>query len=435
MLTGLEAGTYIVRVEQSDGGQVNFCSVDIAAVVSSARIDFCADVSVVGGEEAITITGVRAPWNSIQYRLESSSTYTDICNDNCGNPQVLTGVAAGRYVIRIEQSEGDRNYCVKEIAAIVTSPRRDFCANLSVIGGEETITIAGVHAPWNRIQYRLESSSTYTDICNDNCGNPQVLTGVAAGTYVIRIEQSAGDRDYCVKEIAAIVTSPRRDLCADVQVSTRPYKILIAGVNSAWNRITLTGPSTNHKAVIICEDNCYNPNFTYLVIGNLLPGEYTIVTEESDSDSENYCSVERTVQVSRHLGGLHSDARVIVPTKEATLSLEYSEEVSKRNGATLSLSSETDLKTNIQSTSSINLYPNPVQQSLFINLQAYQGQPAVLRIFNQVGATLVELAIEEITDQPFELNLSQNDFSNGLYFMQAQINGEDMVTEKFVVRK
>ena len=68
-------------------------------------------------------------------------------------------------------------------------------------------------------------------------------------------------------------------------------------------------------------------------------------------------------------------------------------------------------------------------------MQAYQGQPAVLRIFNQVGATLVERSIEEITDQPLELNLSQNDFSNGLYFMQAQINGEDMLTEKFVVRQ
>ena len=48
-------------------------------LVTNPDIDYCSNVFVNGGVGELTITGVNAPWTSIQYRLEGGDTYTDIC--------------------------------------------------------------------------------------------------------------------------------------------------------------------------------------------------------------------------------------------------------------------------------------------------------------------------------------------------------------------
>jgi len=74
---------------------------------------------------------------------------------------------------------------------------------VQVVGGVGKITVKGVNAPWNRIQYRLDGGSTYYDVCNDNCYDPQTIAGLAPGKYVVRAEQSSGNgADHCVVEIA-----------------------------------------------------------------------------------------------------------------------------------------------------------------------------------------------------------------------------------------
>jgi len=124
--------------------------------------NYCSIVSVTGGTSSITIGGITAPWHRIQYRLDGSSIYSDVCNDNCSNPHVINGLAKGKYVIRVEQSSGgDVDHCVVEIAVNVTGTSIDYCKNVQVVGGVGKITVRGVNAPWNKIQYRLDGGSTY----------------------------------------------------------------------------------------------------------------------------------------------------------------------------------------------------------------------------------------------------------------------------------
>ena len=72
----------------------------------------------------------------MQYRLSNSNVYADLCNDNCGNPQVATGLAPGTYILRISQGELDRsNFCERELTVVITSVPAtvDFGAGVSCL--------------------------------------------------------------------------------------------------------------------------------------------------------------------------------------------------------------------------------------------------------------------------------------------------------------
>ena len=437
IISNLEAGLYIVRIEQSSGGSNDFCAKNIAAIVTDEAIDFCSDISVTGGVEEITVTGVRAPWSRIQYRLEGSDQFNDICSDNCANPQGVSGIAAGRYIVRIEQSSGgDVDYCVREIAAIVTRRAIDFCSDVLVTGGVEEITITGVRAPWNRIQYRLEGSDQFNDICNDNCANPQGVSGLAAGRYIVRIEQSSGgDVDYCVREIAAIVTSRAVDFCRDVSVIGGVEEITVTGVHAPWNRIQyrLEGSDQFNDA---CNDFCDNPE----VISGLAAGRYIVKIEQS-SGFDNYCVREIAAIVGakshRTIGEEATDITAnlynsaIELTEAAANSLNYTDknfietEVAANN---INL----DAKHNLAS-KAITLFPNPAISELNISVNTYGGQQANLVIVNQIGAVVDRRTIEALPENP--LNIDVSSYANGLYFLRIQVADSDFITKRFVVRK
>ena len=147
----------------------------VAIVTGPATpVDFCADVRVVGSEGQITVTGVNAPWQKIDiFGPSTGGVFRSICNDNCTDPQVITGLPPGQFIVRIEQSGnngGSANFCTVDIAAIVTGPPTapvDFCADVRVVGGEGQITVTGVNAcllytspsPRDRQKSRMPSSA------------------------------------------------------------------------------------------------------------------------------------------------------------------------------------------------------------------------------------------------------------------------------------
>ena len=442
-VSGIAAGTYIVRIEQSGGGDKDYCVKEITVHAKRKAIDYCKNVSAVGGVEEIVVSGVHAPWNRIQYRRDGSYDYYDICNDNCANPQGVSGIAAGTYIVRIEQSGGgDKDYCVKEIAVIVTKKAKDYCKNVSVLGGVEKITIKGVHAPWNRITYRKDGYSDYYDVCDDFCGNPEMISGLAAGKYIVKIEQSSGYDDYCVKEIAAIVTKKGVDYCGGVTIAAHKGKITISGIHAPWNRVLLNGPSTNYKTVTVCNDNCYDPYYSQLVISHLIGGHYTVIVEQSSGGNYDYCKVEETHYVKKYQYGkmIGEDATDIAanlynPAKQLTHEVINDISLTDQDLVVTDLIADNaDLKANHNLDSkAIILFPNPAQSELNVTVASYAGQQADLVVVNQVGAVVEMMTIEALPESP--LNIDVSAYTNGLYFLRIQVAGSDYITKKFMVRK
>jgi len=190
----------------------------------------------------------------------------------------------------------------------------NYCANVSVVGGPGQITISGIEAPNHRIQYRLFPSAPYTDICVNNCFTSQLIYGLPANTYYIRVEQSS-------------------------------------------------------------------------------------------VDGGDYCEQEFTVEVSRSLA--ESSSRV------ASFEVHH---IRFGTGIT-----------------SMDLYPNPAKQELYVNLTEYEGKEASVLIVNQYGKVVEEFQVAAISQEPMRIDLAT--YSNGLYFIRTKINKTKIITKKFLVNK
>jgi len=309
-LSNLEAGIYVIKVEQSEVDGSNFCSIEIAANVASSARDYCAEVGVLGGEGAITVTGIDAPWNRVYYKLVGSTDYTEVCND-CASPLSLSSLEAGTYVIKVEQSEVDgSNSCSIEIAANVTSAVIDYCADIRVYGEEGQIRITGVNAPWQRIQYTgPNTNGVYVTACNDNCGNPEIIPNLWAGTYIVSIEQSGnnnGAANSCTFDVIAIVTEADEepDYCADVAVVGGAGEITVTGVTAPWNRIEYR--AENGTYIEVCNDDCTNPQS----IADLPAGNYIVRITQSDAREAYYCTVAIAAVVTNANGNSNGNGAV-----------------------------------------------------------------------------------------------------------------------------
>jgi len=327
----------------------------------------------------------------------------------------------------------------------------DYCLTTSIEGGTEQIIINGVNAPWHRISYRSENSSSYIEICNDNCSDSQLIQSLSAGTYIVRIEQSSGGTiNYCSQDFRAVVTSEESittneesistseepaTLCSDVYIYTHPHKIGISGVNATHNKIQLKGPSTQDHFLVICENNCYQ-NYSYIVVSNLMPGYYTIITEESDDGTTNYCTIEKTIYVSSYSTGnrIAHPSEIATTFAHSTLTLEHIQETDKGiNKEDLPVQPTSVVNTTNTPKTNLTVYPNPAQRRLFVDLSVYKDYSISIKIINSVGTLIKEVPTSEQTGSLLEIDLTTSAFSKGIYFLQAQIGKDRLLTEKFII--
>jgi hypothetical protein len=78
----------------------------------------------------------------------------------------------------------------------------------------------------------------------------------------------------------------------------------------------------------------------------------------------------------------------------------------------------------------IGIYPNPVVEEAWIDLSAFAGQAAVIRVFNLQGQLVDELRIQELAETPLRLDVSS--FAKGMYLIAADIAGNGIKMGKLV---
>lgn len=85
----------------------------------------------------------------------------------------------------------------------------------------------------------------------------------------------------------------------------------------------------------------------------------------------------------------------------------------------------------LEPTELINLYPNPTNGEVFIDLGGYIGQKATIQVFNNLGQALQLLEVDEIQIPAQRLDLSG--YQNGLYFINIKIPDYPEVTRKLML--
>ncbi|MEL7220346.1 MAG: T9SS type A sorting domain-containing protein, partial [Bacteroidota bacterium] len=81
---------------------------------------------------------------------------------------------------------------------------------------------------------------------------------------------------------------------------------------------------------------------------------------------------------------------------------------------------------------SLNIFPNPADHQVFIQLELEQAKQVVLDVFSVTGQRLVSFEAGQITQRQYELNTSE--FQAGIYLARFTIDGE-VVTKRFTIAR
>ena len=81
----------------------------------------------------------------------------------------------------------------------------------------------------------------------------------------------------------------------------------------------------------------------------------------------------------------------------------------------------------------IIVFPNPVENDLFIDVNKKVGSSAVLQIQDLFGRLIVKRRIESLPGYPIRVDASG--FDNGLYFMSIKVEDLKLISRKFIVEK
>ena len=77
-----------------------------------------------------------------------------------------------------------------------------------------------------------------------------------------------------------------------------------------------------------------------------------------------------------------------------------------------------------------SLFPNPVQDELFVDLMEYAGNELSLEVVNIYGQSQQVLSLDDAPADPIRLNTKN--LHNGIYMLKIKI-GEEIVTKQFIV--
>lgn len=84
---------------------------------------------------------------------------------------------------------------------------------------------------------------------------------------------------------------------------------------------------------------------------------------------------------------------------------------------------------------SVRLYPNPASSAVSVNVELAQGQPVELKVFNslgeETGTAVSGTGVQG--ENMYRLDISK--YNEGIYFVQAWINGTLSTTRRFVVSR
>ena len=81
----------------------------------------------------------------------------------------------------------------------------------------------------------------------------------------------------------------------------------------------------------------------------------------------------------------------------------------------------------------ISFFPNPAENTLFIDLDEYEGKSAHMIITDQYGQLMEEINFEKIPNELIKVDFSR--YINGLYFIRTKVENSEYIAKKVIVSK
>ncbi len=389
----------------------------------------CGEITIIYGNGQISMTGT----NDSIYRFkihDLNNGWLEVLNcatDDCGSTQT-TSLPTGNYKIKIYNSSWVI-LCDQDI-------------NLSGGGACTDADGDGVCAAADCDDNNINLPATPGTGCNDNDSNTTNDVILADGCTCQGTNSNCVDSDddgVCDSDDCAI-TNPNlpatpgsscndnnsntsndvilsdgctcqgttgggsTGTCSDINITASATALDITGLTAPIEIIKIYRINNNNgwQLVFDCAANCG----TQQAITNLTPGNYVVEAQFFTASWSSICSVQETLAVS---------------SIDADNSNVPSFLIGNNNTANQH-----------QKPIKFDLYPNPAQEKIWVNLSNWEGQILELKIVNHLAQVVVQYSInhQEGIVHPIEVP----NLGNGLHFVQIS-NGTQTLTKKLFISK
>lgn len=261
------------------------------------------------------------------------------------------------------------------------------CSKVVVNSAEDKINVRGLTAKRAIVQYIGTNTGYATQtVCDGNCNESQTFS-VNSGNYTVKIQLFGQDDTYCYIEKKVTVGSPSPNTntvnCANINIVPSGNSFTISGANGINSILKIF--NKDWKPIFECVGTCDNSK----IPTNLISGAYWVKGQFYDAQWKLLC--EKTVNID-------------ISTTRSTTLLEES-----------------------------MLFPNPVQEHLFIDLKRYVGKNGKLTIANQLGQVMKSVQLAQISEEPTPIYLEN--YQNGFYFLNIAVDNAPVLVEKFLVSR
>ncbi len=397
----------------------------------------CNDAVVVGGTGQVNISTIAAG-----AKVEISGPATNwaqqlVCEGNCGTSQVVNNLTAGSYNVTIQSFNP---YCYNRVTVSVTDGggnpcdaqggdndgdgicnNQDNCRDtynpdqedadndgvgdaceggggtdcdvVSITQNNNDITIDNITAPISIVKIFDPYYNTILD-CSGNCGSTQTISNLANGRYLVKVIFYTANWQYvCEKEEFITIGG----------ASSRSAPILDFTAFRADRAVELqwVTNTTYKNAYYEIEKSTDGQTFEAL---------QQIANDKQVEDIAYHESLDKTPEVGENFYRL----------KQVYLdgTFDYTE--------VKVINFQIDLE-------ELSVFPNPVQDDLFINLKPYAGKKGNLKIVNQYGQLIKTVEMENIPTHPIKIDLKN--FGNGMYFLTMDIEKTHVAAKKILVAR
>ena len=273
--------------------------------------------------------------------------------------------------------------------------------NIAVSSGTYRVTVKFYSASWQPIcdlqeTVTVSGGGTPTPTCSN--GAPLQTPGTTCNDYNPNTQNDVIQADGCS---CAGTAAPTGGDCSQVQISQSNGQIVVTGLNGAPVTSVQVFDS-RWKTVFRCTGDCDATE--YIPVGT---GNYNVFVKYYTASWAFICDVNEQIKVSN-----------------------YTDEQDKGDSS----SSNTQRNKFISDSKEISLFPNPVQELLYLNLKPLQGKAVNIRIMNTVGQVLHTSKIDNVVNETFKINLNQ-DVPSGFYHVLIEANGEQPILKKVVVKR
>ncbi len=335
----------------------------------------CDDIQVIGGVGQITLSNLTAHSENIQIIGAPTNWQTvPVCDGDCSDPLVINNLDPGEYFIKLNSFGNDNTYCYVQLTTTVTQGGTGPCTDLD----DDGICAA--------------------EDCNDQNANLPAAPGTPCNDGNVNTNNDVIQADGCTCE--GETSGGVSGDCSDVSVNITENNISVSGLTAPIEVVKLYQVLGGWVLIDQCIANC-GSQYDFM---NLDVGNYIVEVQLYDASWGAICNEQYNITNTGSLTDPSATSFRINPTEVTTIAADKT----------------------------FSLYPNPAQQSFWLNLNEWESQTLKVTIINHLSQPILQQQIQHRQGETQEIILPS--VENGIYFIQIT-NGIYTATEKLSVAK